>query len=63
MRRIWTAIIFLIAVAWVAPLRAGEVPPGLPPVPIPADNPQSPEKIALGKRGRTPLESIQECLK
>jgi cytochrome c peroxidase len=25
-------------------------PLGLPPVPVPADNPQSPEKIALGKR-------------
>ncbi len=23
---------------------------GLPPVPIPADNPQTPEKIALGKK-------------
>ena len=25
-------------------------PLGLPPVPIPADNPQTPEKIALGKK-------------
>jgi cytochrome c peroxidase len=29
---------------------SGTTPLGLPPVPIPADNPQSPEKIALGKR-------------
>ena len=26
------------------------VPLGLPPVPVPADNPQSPEEIALGKK-------------
>jgi cytochrome c peroxidase len=50
MRRIWTTILFLIVVAWVAPFWAGEIPLGLPPVPVPADNPQSPEKIALGKR-------------
>jgi cytochrome c peroxidase len=30
--------------------RAGEPPLGLPPVPIPADNPQSPAKIALGEK-------------
>jgi len=50
MGRIWISLLFLIVVAWVAPFWAGEVPLGLPPVPIPADNPQSPEKIALGKR-------------
>ena len=50
MRRIWIPVLFLIAVGWVVPFWAEEVPLGLPPVPIPADNPQSPEKIALGKR-------------
>ena len=29
---------------------AAKVPLGLPPVPIPADNPQTPEKIALGEK-------------
>ncbi len=33
-----------------APAADATAPPlGLPPVPIPADNPQTPEKIALGK--------------
>ncbi len=50
MGRIWISLLFLIIVAWVGPFWAGEVPLGLPPIPIPADNPQSPEKIALGKR-------------
>jgi len=41
-----TLIIFLSAtLSW-----AGGFPLGLPPVPIPEDNPQTPEKIALGKR-------------
>ena len=50
MGRIWVSVLFLTVAVWVAPFWAGEVPLGLPPVPIPADNPQSPEKIALGKR-------------
>lgn len=29
---------------------SGSMPLGLPPVPIPADNPQTPQKIALGKK-------------
>ncbi len=29
---------------------AAEVPLGLPPLPVPADNPQTPEKIALGEK-------------
>jgi len=37
----------LVTAAWVS---AGAQPLGLPPVPIPADNPQTPEKIALGDR-------------
>jgi cytochrome c peroxidase len=50
MGRICISVLFLIGVVWVTPFWAGEVPLGLPPVPIPSDNPQSPEKIALGKR-------------
>jgi cytochrome c peroxidase len=50
MRKIWTSVLFLIVVVWVAPFWADEIPLGLPQVPIPADNPQTPAKIALGKR-------------
>jgi cytochrome c peroxidase len=50
MGRICISVLFLIVVVWVTPFWADEVPLGLPPVPIPSDNPQSPEKIALGKR-------------
>jgi len=39
-----------LTVAWSIPLSAAEPPLGLPPLSIPADNPQTPEKIALGKR-------------
>ncbi len=39
----------LLLTSWVQRLEASELPLGLPPVPIPADNLQSPEKIALGK--------------
>jgi cytochrome c peroxidase len=47
----FVAAAFLCAVS----VRAAEVPAtapplGLPPVPIPADNPQTPEKIALGEK-------------
>lgn len=38
------------ALAAGAALAEGQPPLGLPPVPIPADNPQTPEKIALGKK-------------
>ncbi len=47
------ALAGLIGVVGVVAIAASEpsAPPlGLPPVPIPADNPQSPEKIALGER-------------
>ncbi len=42
----------LLGAAWLfASLAAAQAPPlGLPPVPVPADNPQTPEKIALGKK-------------
>lgn len=42
------SLIFLLS-AWTGTNWAEEPPLGLPPVPIPADNPQTPEKIALGK--------------
>lgn len=50
-----TLLLFLIAVilglaAGVPGAWCGEAPLGLPPVPIPADNPQTPDKIALGDR-------------
>jgi len=37
-----------VAVAQAAD-KPTKVPPGLPPLPVPADNPMTPEKIALGK--------------
>jgi cytochrome c peroxidase len=40
----------LAATIAVAADKAAQAPLGLPPVPIPADNPQTPEKIALGKK-------------
>lgn len=42
----------LLGAAWLfASLAAAQAPPlGLPPVPVPADNPQTPEKVALGKK-------------
>ena len=42
--------LFAVGSLFVVGARAGEVPLGLPPVPIPADNPQTPEKIALGDK-------------
>ncbi len=51
MRRffLWTVLFYFIG--GVIPVFAGNVLPiGLPPVPIPEDNPQSPAKIALGER-------------
>jgi len=43
-------LFFLLAGMSAASLWAAESPLGLPPVPVPSDNPQTPEKIALGKR-------------
>lgn len=40
----------LLMVVLQAPLAAAPPPLGLPPVPVPADNPQTPEKVALGKQ-------------
>jgi len=43
--------LLLLVFFWAeSPLCQESVPLGLPPVPVPADNPQSPEKIALGKK-------------
>jgi len=51
MRSVVFAVLAIIAAAASGPaLAAGKSPLGLPPVPVPADNPQTPEKIALGKR-------------
>jgi len=55
MKRIWfgfLAVAVFAATAAVAADATSPAPPplGLPPVPIPADNPQTPEKIALGKK-------------
>lgn len=43
-------VLVLFLVFCAPPLHASEPPLGLPPVPIPADNPQTPENIALGQR-------------
>jgi cytochrome c peroxidase len=43
-------LFFLLTGMSAASLWAAESPLGLPPVPVPSDNPQTPEKIALGKR-------------
>jgi cytochrome c peroxidase len=50
MRKFWISVFILFAIIWGVSLWAGQTPLGLPPVPIPPDNPQSPEKIELGKR-------------
>jgi cytochrome c peroxidase len=42
-----TALLLIIG---AMPLWAETLPLGLPPLPIPAENPQNPEKVALGKR-------------
>jgi cytochrome c peroxidase len=49
MRSIGLIILFMTAV-WTVPLWGGDIPLGLPALSIPDDNPQTPEKIALGKR-------------
>jgi cytochrome c peroxidase len=43
----WLAALLVLGSS--APGTAGQRPLGLPPVPIPADNPQTPEKIMLGE--------------
>ncbi len=56
--RLLCIAILLAGGVWFALPAGAEAPPpgasapplGLPPVPIPADNPQTPEKIALGKK-------------
>ena len=42
--------ILLVLISVAIPWLASAEPLGLPPLPVPADNPQTPEKIALGKR-------------
>jgi cytochrome c peroxidase len=48
MKHINIVLLALVSSAWVNISWANQ-PLGLPPVPIPADNPQTPEKIALGQ--------------
>ena len=52
MKRILFGLFAAVAFAAAAAMAADATAPplGLPPVPIPADNPQTPEKIALGKK-------------
>jgi cytochrome c peroxidase len=42
-------LIFLLGLGFLGPAIAA-APLGLPPVPIPENNPQTPEKIALGDK-------------
>jgi cytochrome c peroxidase len=42
--------ILLLGLALPAALPAAETPLGLPPVPVPAENPQTPEKVKLGEK-------------
>jgi len=44
------AIVLLFGLAFAGLALAGEPPLGLPPVPVPADNPQTPEKVKLGEK-------------
>jgi cytochrome c peroxidase len=51
MRRAAIFCLLLSVFFWAgSPLCKEPLPLGLPPVPVPEDNPQSPEKIALGKK-------------
>jgi cytochrome c peroxidase len=50
MKRSIVSFALLALAIGTVPLAAGAPPLGLPPVPVPADNPQTPEKVALGKR-------------
>jgi cytochrome c peroxidase len=49
MGRTQMVLLFLLVGILATPLWAADTPLGLPPVPIPSDNPQTPEKVALGK--------------
>lgn len=42
--------ILVVSISLMIPWLASAEPLGLPPLPVPADNPQTPAKIALGKR-------------
>jgi cytochrome c peroxidase len=50
MKRALSLFAAVTLLAGALPLWAGDPLLGLPPVPVPADNPQTPAKIALGKR-------------
>jgi cytochrome c peroxidase len=53
MKRVLSGLIVVLglaALAAAADATSPKPPLGLPPVPVPADNPQTPEKIALGKK-------------
>lgn len=50
MRPTATVMLVVLALGGTASQATDKPPLGLPPVPVPADNPQTPEKIALGKR-------------
>ena len=50
MRRMTSIVLLFLVTAVPGMLIAGEPPLGLPQIPIPADNPQSPEKIELGDK-------------
>jgi len=50
MGRIHMVLLFFLIGISATFLWAAETPLGLPPIPMPSDNPQTPEKIALGKR-------------
>ncbi len=49
-RRIILLTVLLIFFGTTTPFSQERSPLGLPPVPVPEDNPQAPEKIALGKK-------------
>lgn len=42
--------LFLFLAAFMITQAAGSEPKGLPPLPVPVDNPQTPEKVALGEK-------------
>ena len=50
MGRMASIILIILVTAATGLLMAGEPPLGLPPAPIPADNPQTPQKIKLGDK-------------
>lgn len=63
-RAVWWTLPALLASVVVA-AETSAPPLGLPPVPVPADNPMSPEKIALGKQlyfdGRLSADNKVSC--